>query len=167
VIGLLVTAVRQVRDGRGAAVGRCGWLVGPGGVGGHGDEGVEGVGLDGFVSAVSAGGGEDLVGDGVEHGGERGAVLGGAAGGQVPAALGVGVLPAAALGVDAPVGGIRVRVGGGPDPGAFLPQLDQRSPRRQLEQSPLRRRVGLGRAGDGCRLRRGQLTTAQRTGHTR
>ena len=90
---------------------RWGWLVGTGGVFGHRHQGVEGVGLDWFVAAFAAGGGEDLVGDGVEDGGERGAGLeAGTAGGQVPAAFAVAVVPQPPLSMDTGVGGVGVQI---------------------------------------------------------
>jgi hypothetical protein len=90
---------------------------------GHHHQCVEGVGLHRLVATRATGGGEDRVGDGVEDGDERGAGVGGAAGGQVPAAFAVAVMPQPPLSMETPVGGVRVRIRRRLHPGAFLPQL--------------------------------------------
>ena len=117
--GLRVRTYRAARRAyRERPAAKCSQLAG---VIGHGHQGVEGVGLDWFRAASPAGAMKAWSVMVLSTVGRR-TGPGGAAGGQVPATFGVGVLPAATVLVDAPVGRFRVWVSSGPDPGACLPQ---------------------------------------------
>ncbi len=142
-------------------------LVGSGsdGLVGECHQRVEGVGLRRLGAAGSAGGGEHPVGERVQHHGERGPGLWGAPRVQVPEPLPVDVPAQPPSPMQPAVGGLRVRVGAGPHPGAFLPQLRHRHPPGQLHQPVFLGRVRRHRSRNDRGLRQRHLTASQRPRH--